>query len=73
MCQLFVQAGQQISKGRHPRLARVLDAGWKGVYTVEVADKLHKKEKEMSKAPPKAGPKTGKGKEKEKEGTTAAK
>ena len=73
VCQSFVKAKQQTSKGILPRLARVLDAGWKGVYAVELTNELREKEKEMLKKPAKAAPNKGKGKGKEKGGETAAK
>ena len=60
----------------HPRLARVLDAGWKGMYAVEVINKQRAKEKEMWKSPPKSTPSKGKGKDNDKDskgGETAAK
>ena len=73
MCPSFLKAKQQTSKERLPRLARVLDAGWKGVYAVELTEELREKEKEMLKTPPKGTPNKGKGKHKEKGGDTAAK
>ena len=57
VCQLFVQAKQQIFQGSLPRLARILDAGWKRWYAVELMDELRQKEKVMLKTPSKAPPK----------------
>ena len=63
-----VKAKQQTSKGTPPRLARVLDASWKGVYAVELTNEQRDKEKEMLKSPPKSTPSKGKSKDNDKDG-----
>ena len=69
-------AKQQTSKGRLPRLARVLDAGRKGVYAVELTDEQHERQKEMLKWPPMSTCSKGKGRDNNKDnkggGGTAA-
>ena len=68
VCQSFVKAKQQTSKGRLPRLARVLDALWNGLYAVQLTNKQRDKEKEMLMSPPQSTPSKGKGKGKYKDG-----
>ena len=66
VCQSLVKAKQQTSKGKLPRLAVVLETGWKGLYGVELTNEWREKEKEMLKFPPKSTPSKGKVKENDK-------
>ena len=62
MCQLFLKAKQQSSKARLTRLPRVLDAGRKGVYAVDLTNEQREKENEMLKTLPRSSPNKVKGK-----------
>ena len=67
VCQSLVKAKQQTSKRRLRQLARVLDAGQKGVCAVELTNMQREKEKEMLKIPPKWTTNKGKGKDDDKD------